>query len=124
MVRLLSSRIRYSVEDPGQNNGTPVADELVGAGVHAHARLAREEEQDQHGEEDHVRGQGGEHKEADAVQQFAGPRRSLFHSSSPPPPPPPVGRRSTGGLPPIPGFFPFDLRGGGRKDGGHARGPL
>src|ERR1035437_136180 len=31
--------------------------------------------------------------------------RSFFESSSPPPPPPPVGRRSTGGLPPIPGSF-------------------
>src|SRR5580658_3000547 len=35
-----------------------------------------------------------------------GPCRKFFHSSSPPPPPPPVGRRSTGGLPPMPG----DLR--------------
>jgi hypothetical protein len=35
-----------------------------------------------------------------------GPRRSPLQSSSPPPPPlPPVGRRSTGGLPPIPGSF-------------------
>src|ERR1035441_1275705 len=34
-----------------------------------------------------------------------GPCRSFFQSSSPPPPPPPVGRRSTGGLPPIPGSF-------------------
>src|ERR1017187_9467333 len=34
-----------------------------------------------------------------------GLRPRSFQSSSPPPPPPPVGRRSTGGLPPIPGSF-------------------
>ncbi len=34
-----------------------------------------------------------------------GPRCWLCQSSSPPPPPPPVGRRSTGGFPPIPGSF-------------------
>src|ERR1039458_6324031 len=32
-----------------------------------------------------------------------GPRRGLRQSSSPPLPPPPVGRRATGGLPPVPG---------------------
>src|SRR5580692_1272001 len=33
------------------------------------------------------------------------PRPKRFHSSSSPLPPPPVGRRSTGGFPPMPGSF-------------------
>src|ERR1700677_3493981 len=47
-----------------------------------------------------------------------GPRRGLRQSSSPPPPPPPVGRRSTGGLPPMPGDLRSTSDGMGVKMGG------
>ena len=88
-------------EDGRQQDGAPVADLFVGPRVEVGAGLTREEKHDQDGEEHHVAGRAKKTDQRIRLSDSRGPRFHDFHSSSPPPPPPPVGRRSTGGLPPI-----------------------
>ena len=57
------------------------------------------------GEEHHVSRENGEDEKRILCSSSRGPRRSCCRVIVAAPPPPPVGRRSTGGLPPIPGSF-------------------
>jgi hypothetical protein len=59
------------VEDGWKQNGMPIADLLVGAGVHMGAGLARKEERNKDGEEHHVACESRKKKEANFMEQLA-----------------------------------------------------
>src|ERR1035437_8199830 len=97
----------------------PVAGELVGTRVHLQTRLAREEEQDKRGKEEHVSRKGGKQEEPDAVREFEGAAALIFPLVVP-------AAATTAGRPPVHGrfaadsrLFPFRLRRGARKGRGH-----
>jgi hypothetical protein len=54
-----------------KQDGVPVADLFVGAGIHVGAGLTREEERDEDGKKHHVGGEDGEDGETNFVQKFA-----------------------------------------------------
>src|SRR5579863_2900908 len=98
----------------------PVADLLVGAGIHMGPCLACKKQHHQHGEEHHVAGEAEENKEADAMEQLA--RSALM---------PPVviasaspsarGATVDGRLAADSWLFPFCFRWGVGKGRGHSR---
>jgi len=93
----------------------PVADLAQGPRIHVRAGLARVKQHRQNTK--NIMSPASAQKTNARVRYRVslGPRRGFLQSSSPPPPPPPVGRRSTGGLPPVPGAFRSISAGMGEK---------
>ena len=108
------------IENGREQHGMPVTDLLMGTRIHVGARLAREEQRHQDGEEHHVCRENGKDRKANLVKELA--RTSalmlpiIIASASSAASGPPVNRRFAANS----WLFPFRFRRGMRKGSGHS----